>query len=166
MRSCPYCRETRAYRILLQVREEGACRYSLIQNFDAYRKKLKRDGFPYIGFPLPEGHIVISVVGDQMLLGDIALQIEGWIERSLPDKNISASRGFGGEHAGCRPTPERDRYIHSEAGLGTILSDLKTFLKEKRVAEDGAINRAEKSEQTISVPLGVVSEEDVTAVMK
>lgn len=165
MRSCPYCRVTRAYRILLQLREEGTFQYSLIDNFNAYRKKLERKSLPYIGFPLPEGHIVISTTGESILSDDPVSQIEDWIARSIPGKNISTSREFGGEYSGCRPEPDRERYVHSEKGIGTILADLKVLLRSKRKAEDTAIKKAEKSEQVNSVPLDVVSENDVVMVM-
>lgn len=165
MRSCKYCRLVRAHRIQLQAAEEGIFKYSIVQNFDTYRRRLKYRGVAYIGFPLPTGHVVMSILGEHLMLGDVVAQIVEWIEQSDPEKHISTSRGFGGKHAGCRPKPDENRYVHSNLDIGTILCDLKDSLNTKRQVEDAAIEKAEASSPDEPILLRVISEEEVAAVM-
>lgn len=137
----------------MQLDEEGVVAYLMVDYGDwgAYRKKLERDGIPYISFPLSAGRATACEYGTTPLP-----PIDGiveWIVGSTPGKRISTSHKFGGDHAGARADPNPDRYAHSNKDLGTVLAEVKDKIEFRHKLESEAMEKIDlTSDMVVHLP--------------
>lgn len=129
-------RDDRVYRRMLtnrytsQIAEEKIHTYMLVNRsgWKSYRNSLKT---PYKKFPRPGGVVIVVVEGGDKELprdeDELLELVDHWIETAPPGMPIHGSRGFGGKHAGSKPSPKGNIKIYSK------MSAVKAALRRDQV---------------------------------